>query len=201
MNTLLVVNIIALWVLVIALLIAVGALYHHFGQMYVTSREGRANSGPVVGSLARDAELIDLYGRTIVLPSDRPTVLIFVSTQCNICKRVREGLGDLATNFPAVDIVIMCEGKRDAVAAWIDDKNDLATVVADPHGRVRDKYDVDVIPFCVAIGADGLVRSRGIVNGYDGLSAAAEDAQMPFAAEGDSKSGSIEAIGIRGSSE
>ena len=41
---------IALWILVAVLSVAVFALYHHFGQMYLNSREGRETQGPDLGA-------------------------------------------------------------------------------------------------------------------------------------------------------
>jgi hypothetical protein len=56
----------ALWIVVIVMAIA---LYHHFGEMYLNSREGRQNQGPDVDSELKPLGARDVAGASLRLPT------------------------------------------------------------------------------------------------------------------------------------
>jgi len=87
---LLVVSNIVLWMLVILEALALFALYQHFGEMYLTTREGRQSQGPSVGSPLKRVDATDISGVARGLPTQsRPAFLLFASTSCPLCERLR----------------------------------------------------------------------------------------------------------------
>ncbi|WP_433346853.1 redoxin family protein [Microtetraspora malaysiensis] len=177
MNTLFVISYVVLWVLVVVLAGAVFALYHHFGQMYMTSPEGRVAHGPEEGSLFPALDTKDLDGEVVTLPAqDRPFIAVFASTGCTLCGALRSVLRKFAAEHPDVLVVVICDGHPRAVREWAGDLASAVRVIPDPRGRIAARYEIGLTPFSVAVSHDGRVRSRGIVNGLDGLELAAHEA-------------------------
>jgi hypothetical protein len=177
MSTPFLISYVFLWILVLVLVVGVYALYHHFGQTYLTSREGREDQGPDVGTKIAAITADDVKGQALAVPPiQRPLLLLFTSTTCKICSGLRAEIRQFAVDHPEVAVTVLCEGHPRAVQAWAEDLADAAHVVADPRSRLTTKYGVGVLPFSVAVGPDGVVRGRGIVNDYAGLVLAAQDA-------------------------
>jgi hypothetical protein len=166
-----------LWVLVAVLFVGVFALYHHFGQMYLTSRTGRQEQGPAEGSFFRPVEGTVVGGDAVVIPhATRPALVVFASTDCPLCGKLRAGLVRAARSHPEVDLIVACAGHPRMVRAWSSDMNGTVPVIADPRARIGSRYRVGAWPFAIAVGADGRVRWRGLVNDDDGLDLAIHDA-------------------------
>lgn len=176
MNSIFWASYIMLWLLVGTLSIGVWALYHHFGQMYLSTPESRANQGPTEGSPLRTLEAETIDGTPLVLPIDSASLLIFVSTDCGVCKAIREGIPRAVEAYPELAVFVICKGHPRMVGAWSSGLESLVPVVADRQGRIGTRYSVDLVPFCVAVGNDGIVRARGLVNSYDSLERAAVEA-------------------------
>jgi hypothetical protein len=182
------VSYVLLWILVSVLVIGVLALYHHFGQIYLMSRENRDAQGPAEGSALRAMESEGLAGEPVVLPLDKPTLVVFTATTCNICQQVRTGIPLVRAEHPEVEIIVICEGRPSMVRAWAGELIGVVPIMADPRARLTARYEVDNVPFCIAVGSDGLVRSRGLVNGYAGLLDAVHDATaLPLVPVGDER--------------
>lgn len=168
---------VVLWLLVAIIAVGVLALYHHFGQMYLNSRDGRAEQGPKIGEAFAHDETTDLDGRPLALPAaGQPSLVLFASTTCPICDQLRDHVRRIGHERPDVRVVVFCQGDEEAVAEWAGDLTALARVVVDPRGRHALRHNVAGTPFCVAIGKDGTVRGRAIVNGYERLSFLADEA-------------------------
>lgn len=188
MSAFFVVSYVILWVLVAALAVAVFALYHHFGQMYLVGPEHQAAQGPAEGDWLKDLETTALDGGPVILPLNRPSVVLFMSTTCNLCSGMRGDLALLAADRPEVALVVICGGKPAMVRAWAEDLPASVRVVPDPSGRIASRYNVDLLPFQAAVGRDGVVRVAGLVNNYDGLNFACDAAlnSLPIVERGDS---------------
>lgn len=176
MNTIFWASYIMLWLLVGTLSFGVWALYHHFGQMYLSTPESRANQGPTEGAPLRTLEAETIDGASLVLPVDNASLLIFVSTDCGVCKAIREGIPRIVEAHPDLLVFVICKGHPRMVGAWSSGLESLVPVVADRQGRIGTRYSVDLVPFCVAVGKEGIVRARGLVNSYDSLERAAVEA-------------------------
>lgn len=168
---------IALWVVVVAQSVALLSLFHHFGQMYLNSREGRADHGP-----ERDSQLArriaqTLLGSEVAVPvAGRPGVVVFTHTDCELCRELRPALRDLALRHAEVNVSVICAGPENQVRQWAGDLIEVADVIPDRRGRISTAYRIGVTPFLVAVDAHGTVKGKGIVNNLDGLERVAGDA-------------------------
>jgi thiol-disulfide isomerase/thioredoxin len=167
-----------LWIMVAVLTVGVFALYHHFGQMYLGSPAGRQEQGPKAGSFFKPVESEDIGGATVIVPlRNKPMLVAFTSTSCPLCAQLRGSLQEFAQANRDVAVVVYCDGSTRAVEAWAGDLPKDVFVIADRRGRVAVRNDVDATPFGIAVGNDGIVRAKGIVNDLDSLENLAEQAR------------------------
>ena len=185
MNDAFLISYAVLWLLVILLLVAVFALYHHFGQMYLSSPEGRDSQGPDEGTPFPPLSALDVNDTPVTLPvAGRPTLIVFASTQCELCAELRASLARFAGAYPRIQVAAICAGHPRVVREWASRISATVPVIADARGRTSARYRVGALPFLVAVGSDGAVRARGIVNDYDGLELAAHEAENLLADHG-----------------
>jgi methylamine dehydrogenase accessory protein MauD len=162
MSTALLVSYIALWVLVIVLSVALLSLYHHFGKMYLVSREGRARQGPDLDRMLPSLHGRDLHGRAVSIPTvGTPALLLFASTSCTICHDLLQDLGAFAAE--QTEILIVCAGRHSDVTRWAGDVLDGVSVIPDPDNRMALDQGIVMTPFVVALDATGVVRAKGLV--------------------------------------
>jgi hypothetical protein len=160
---------IALWVLVAVLAVALLALYNHFGQMYMSSREGRAAHGPAEGSALAPAEARDVLGTPVTIPvPGRDTLMVFTTTQCELCDELKPGLNRLARAHPECAVLVICGGEREPVERWGRDLPD-PVLVPDRTSHIAARYGIGLLPFLVMTSETGVVVTRGIVNSEQDL--------------------------------
>jgi hypothetical protein len=160
---------VALWILALVSAIAVVALYQHFGNMYLTSREGRSTQGPQHGKRISELEARAFNGRVVNLPEAQPTVLVFTETSCTVCGYRRAEFARFAAEQENVALVLLCGGPdEDSIRTWAAEIPNVA-VVPDVGSRRTIHYDVGITPFVVAVDREGIVRGKGLVNDYEAL--------------------------------
>ena len=171
MSSIFVISYIILWFVVVTLFIGVFALYHHFGQMYLNTREGRANQGPALLDAPGALIVSDVRGASITLPQPRiPTLVLFATTRCPLCKDLLPAVSDFAQSQSQIETVVVCGDERDAVLKWVgDDVPTVATVIPDAHHSIAARYRISATPFLVAIDGRGRVQMKGIINDDEGL--------------------------------
>lgn len=162
---------VVLWALVAVLAIAVFALYHHFGQMYIESREGRSAQGPDQGRPLPEADARTIAGESTSLPPRGvPALLVFAKTDCAPCEALLPELGALSARRRDVRTVLVCAGPdASAVAAWSARAGAYVTTVVDRGQELAAGYRIGVTPFVVAVDGDGLVQAKGLVSGPEVL--------------------------------
>jgi methylamine dehydrogenase accessory protein MauD len=171
----LLVTYVLLWLLVAALTVAVFALYHHFGEMYLSSREGRSRDGPELHRTIKPATVRDLAGEDVRVPRPAvPTMLLYATTNCPLCTELVPALTEVAAREQDIETVVVCGDEPPAVAAWADGLSSAAVVVPDGNRALATRYRINATPFLVLIDRDGVVRAKGIVNGRDGLEQAVQ---------------------------
>lgn len=106
----------ATWVLLILLTLAVLALYRHFGQLYMNTRENKSAQGPALGSSILSLGEKGLDGQDVFLPDGRPTVMVFADTDCEHCAQIRDEL--IQFEAGSVRFVLLCSGRKSDVVAW-----------------------------------------------------------------------------------
>jgi AhpC/TSA family len=170
-STALLVSYIALWVLVLVLAVGLFALYHHFGELYLNSRDGRASQGPELQKPLRRANVRATSGTYVDLPSTGvPTVLLFADTDCRLCEELIPDVRRLAGDRTDVALSVVCGGAEPRVQEWARDLSTEVPVVPDPGQVLTARYGIALTPFAVAVDANGTVKNKGIVNDGDGLS-------------------------------
>lgn len=176
MGTLFWVSYAILWLLLLAAVVAIFGLYQHFARIYLSSDEGRAEQGPTVGNPLPDIALVDKEGRAAILQvTGKPSVILFVSMSCPVCRRIQDELRGLTSQVSPVEYIILSGSTLDEAREWGRDLP--ATLLIDPSGKVTASLRIDAIPFCVSVASNGNVSARGIVNDLHGLELARIDAQ------------------------
>lgn len=165
---------VVLWILVAIFAVALLALYHHFGEMYLNSREGRDRQGPDVGTVLGSAQLVGVDGGTIALPPARPALLLFMSTDCKLCGRLRDVIAEFAERHDELETLVVCAGQASQVREWAARIEGRLPVGIDPQHRLAARYKIGMTPFVVGARGDGTVVLRGLFNDIDGLELAAE---------------------------
>lgn len=163
------VSYVALWLLVVVLAVGLYALYYHFGEMYLTSPEGRANQGPEIGEPLRAARGTPLEGPTLELPlASQRTVLLFTAQDCAVCRELFNELADANDDEILQDIVVVASGSTSEAEKWASIVP-RGRVIVDPRAGLRSRYGIGLTPFGVAADASGLVRTRGVVSNASNL--------------------------------
>jgi hypothetical protein len=175
------VSYVVLWVLVVVLVVAVIALYHHFGQMYLGTPEGRQQQGPQVGTVLEPQRARDLSGRQWLIPAEDAGLLLFMSTDCAICVSVMEQLPMFLERAGTLPTIVLA-GERARVAAWAARVDGEVPVVFDRNHRLAARLKIAMTPFLVGIGPGREVLFRGLFNDIDGLNLALDELEVVLAA-------------------
>ncbi len=166
---------IALWILVLVLTVGVVALYHHFGEMYLTSRDGRAAQGPEVGNMLKRSVRETVAGKRLELPVvGLPSLILFADTTCRLCGNLRPDFRRFVDEQHEVDLVVVCGGPEDAVREWSTGLAEVVPVIPDAAHRLSVRYRVGMTPYLVAVDGEGVVRAKGLINDGTALAEYAE---------------------------
>jgi hypothetical protein len=117
--------------------------------------------GPAIpGEVAEGPEL-GMVVDTTVVPRGKPAIVLFVSPVCELCKPIVAALPTLRRHHRALTFVPVVTGddtaRRDRYAQKIfGARTDL--------NHVYEDWEIPGTPFAVAIGAQGRIRSRAVVN-------------------------------------
>ena len=177
-----------LWLVVIALSIALLAVVRQLGVLHERIAPVGAlmlAKGLKVGESAPTVVAQDLEGRSITLgaarPDERATLIMFVSPTCPVCKTLLPALrSSLASERDWLDIILASDGEtaiqREFVAAHR--LSGFPYVVSAALGIA---YQVSRLPFAVLVDAQGVLRARGIVNSREHLESLFEAKRLGFA--------------------
>lgn len=140
--------------------VAILALYQHFGRLYLTSDEGRANQGPAVGT-----SIASIGGR-YALPPDNPQelVILFTSPACTVCGTL---LASLHSWSSALSLVVASTG-ADEHAESLANARGIRVLNSQ---SLFDELNVHTVPFAVVVDGFGLVKASGMVNSPDAITA------------------------------
>jgi methylamine dehydrogenase accessory protein MauD len=174
MNEALVVSNLVLWVVVLALLVAVFALARQIGVLYERVAPMGAlmmDSGPKVGTASPVFTLTDLAGRPVNIgaPALSSTLLFFLSPTCPVCKKLLPILKSTAASERRwLSIVLASDGEEAEQRAFIR----RARLEAFPYVLSTDlgvAYHVSKLPYAVLLDERGVVRAKGLVNSREQL--------------------------------
>jgi methylamine dehydrogenase accessory protein MauD len=185
--TALIVSNVVLWVVVLALLVALLAAIRQLGVLHERIAPTGAlmlAKGLKVGEAAPQVPVQDLAGapRNVGEPSSngRATLLVFVSPTCPVCKSLLPVLkSSLSAERDWLDIVLASDGDLDAQREFVQSQKlgAFPYVVSAPLGI---GYQVSRLPFAVLIDAQGVLRARGIVNSREHLESLFEAKRLGF---------------------
>lgn len=170
----LVVSNLVLWVVILALLVAVFALARQIGVLYERVAPMGAlvmDNGPKVGAASPVFALTDLDGFPVNIgtPSPQSTLLFFLSPTCPVCKKLLPILKSAAaTEKRWLSVVLASDGdemeqRAFARRAGLDA---FSYVLSTPLGVT---YQVSKLPYAVLLDERGIVRAKGLVNSREQL--------------------------------
>ncbi len=175
MEALLVSNII-LWLAVIVLALLVFALSRQVGLLHERVAPAGAlqpTSGPKVGELTEPLDIISLQGGALTIGGQDKegvhTFILFISPTCPVCKSlVPTAISLVNAEKTRMRLLFASDGResekelqqhRDYVERL--KIRDYPYLLSQQLGM---NYEVSRLPFAVLIGADGVLKSKGLVN-------------------------------------
>ena len=178
----------ALWLVVIALSIALLAVIRQLGVLHERIAPVGAlmlAKGLKVGESTPQIAAQDLDGRSMTLGAvrsdERATLIVFVSPTCPVCKTLLPALkSSLASERDWLDIVLASDGEMTAQREFVLTQRlgGFSYVVSAPLGI---SYQVSRLPFAVLVDSNGVLRARGIVNSREHLESLFEAKRLGFA--------------------
>lgn len=174
-NTLIISNLI-LWLLVIGLGLTVLALARQVGVLYERIAPAGAlmiSQGPEVGEQAPEFDLQTISGQALtvggVSPTNRSTLLFFLSPTCPVCNTLIPVLKSLRRSEAKwLDVVLASDGEVGVQREFIAKKelNEFPYVLSTQLGVT---YQVAKLPFAVLLDEQGILRAKGLTNNREHL--------------------------------
>jgi len=170
----LVVAVALLWVLVIALSIAVFALARQVGILYERIAPMGAlitDAGPNVGETVTRLDLTALDGRAIAVgaPGPRSQLVFFLSPTCPVCKKLLPILSSVASAEKSwLDVVLASDGDVAEHRAFVTQRKlqSFPYVLSKELGMA---FRVSRLPYAALIDGAGVVRAKGLINNREQL--------------------------------
>ena len=168
MNSLLVSNAL-LWILMLAVIVALWALARQIGVLYERIAPMGAlitDSGPKLGEAAPRFELPALNGTTVAIGGERPKsqLLFFLSPTCPVCKKLLPVLKSASHAERAwLDVVLASDGEATQHLAFYGDARliEFPYVLSADLGMI---YRVSRLPYAVLMDEKGIIRAKGMIN-------------------------------------
>lgn len=168
MNALMISNIL-LWILVLALLVAVWALARQIGVLYERVAPMGAlvtDAGPKLGEAAPASIAPSLAGEPFAIggAAERSTLLFFLSPTCPVCKKLLPVLHSIADAEAGwLRVVLASDGNMpEHLAFWRG-----AGLERFPYllsAELGMTYRVSRLPYAVLIDEAGVLRAKGMIN-------------------------------------
>ncbi|MDE2613239.1 MAG: methylamine dehydrogenase accessory protein MauD [Burkholderiales bacterium] len=174
MTEALVVSNLVLWVVVLALLVAVFALARQIGILYERVAPMGAlmiDSGPAVGEAAPRLDLATLDGGRLAVgaAAEHSQLLFFVSPTCPVCKKLLPIVKSIAAAEAGwLRVVFASDGEPEAHVAM----RRRAALEAFPYVLSTElgmAFRVGKLPYAVLLDEAGRVRAKGLVNSREQL--------------------------------
>jgi methylamine dehydrogenase accessory protein MauD len=176
-----------LWVAVIVLALVVFALARQVGVLHERVAPAGAllpTNGPWVGETTETGAYDGLDGLSVTIggprADGRATLVLWISPTCPVCRNLVPTARSLA-RAEGQSLVFASDG--DDLARHRSYRKDLDIagypyVVSQSRGL---RYGVSKLPFAVLIGADGTLRSKGLVNTREHLESLVESMESGVA--------------------
>ena len=158
-----------LWTLVVLLTLAVLALARQVGVLHQRVAPAGAlmpSTGPKIGELTEAVEAEDLRGNRVGiggLAQGANTLVLFISPTCPVCKTLLPAARSLAS-AEGLALVFASDGFETERHRTFAEEVGIARFPYVLSQALGIRYGVSRLPFAVLIGADGVLRGRGLVN-------------------------------------
>lgn len=173
MTSLMVSNVL-LWVLVLAVIVALWALARQVGILYERIAPMGAlmtDAGPKLGEAAPRFELPALNGARVLVGGERgrSQLLFFLSPTCPVCKKLLPVLKSSAQAEQGwLDVVVASDGDATQHLAFYGQ----AGLQQFPYllsAELGMAYRVSRLPYAVLLDEKGVIRAKGLVNSREQL--------------------------------
>ena len=178
----------ALWLIVIALSVALLAVVRQLGVLHERIAPVGAlmlAKGVKIGESAPQVTVQDIEGGSHIVGAPRndgrATLVMFVSPTCPVCKTLLPVLkSSLASERDWLDILLASDGDPESQRAFVlaNRLGGFPYVVSAPLGI---SYQVSRLPFAALVDAQGILRARGIINTREHLESLFEAKRLGFA--------------------
>ena len=168
----LLVSTIVLWILVVVLSLLVLALSRQVGILHERVAPAGAlmpTNGPKVGELTQEISLKSIHDEALIIggasTGNLASFILFISPTCPVCKSLVPTAKSLV-NSESNRMQLLFASDGDALEqhqryAKDLDLGDYPYVLSEALGRA---FEVSKLPFAVLIGADGILKGKGLVN-------------------------------------
>jgi methylamine dehydrogenase accessory protein MauD len=158
-----------LWVLMLAVIVALWALARQVGILYERVAPMGAlitDAGPKLGEAAPQFELPALSGARIQIGGERARsqLLFFLSPTCPVCKKLLPVLkSSAAAERDWLDVVLASDGEATQHLTFYGEArlNEFAYVLSADLGMT---YRVSRLPYAVLMDERGIIRAKGMIN-------------------------------------
>jgi len=163
-----------LWVLMLAVIVALWALARQVGILYERVAPMGAlvtDAGPKMGEAAPHFDLPALSGAVVGVGGERPKsqLIFFLSPTCPVCKKLLPVLKSSAQAEAAwLEVVLASDGDAPQHLAFYRD----ARLQQFPYVLSADlgmTYRVSRLPYAVLIDEHGIIRAKGLINSREHL--------------------------------
>jgi methylamine dehydrogenase accessory protein MauD len=178
----------ALWLIVIALSVALLAVIRQLGVLHERIAPVGAlmlAKGVKIGESAPQVTVQDIEGGSHIVGAPRSdgraTLVMFVSPTCPVCKTLLPVLkSSLASERDWLDILLASDGEPESQRAFVlaNRLGGFPYVVSAPLGI---SYQVSRLPFAALVDAQGILRARGIINTREHLESLFEAKRLGLA--------------------
>ncbi len=163
-----------LWVLVLAVIVALWALARQVGILYERIAPMGAlmtDAGPKLGDKAPLFELPSLNGATVSIGGERAKsqLIFFLSTSCPVCKKLLPVLKSASqAEREWLDVVLASDGdSTQHLGFYVDSKlQQFPYVLSADLGMT---YRVSRLPYAVLVDERGVIRAKGLINSREHL--------------------------------
>ena len=174
MNDALLAAVLALWVIVICLVLAVFALARQIGILYERIAPMGAlmlDDGPSTGQESPQFKLTSLNGSQVTIgePSNKSSLIFFLSPTCPVCKKLIPVLRSMmATEQSWLEILLASDGEENKQRNFYQKASlqDFPYVLSHELGMT---FRVGKLPYAVLIDEEGKIQSKGLINSREQL--------------------------------
>jgi methylamine dehydrogenase accessory protein MauD len=167
-------SVVLLWAAVIVLAVLLWALSRQVGVLFERVAPMGAlvtDAGPAVGEPSPSFRLRGIQSEAVDIggPSERATLVFFLSPTCPVCKKLLPVLKGLQRDEKrALTVVLASDGERAEHLRFVNEQGltDMPYVLSTELGM---GYRVSRLPYAVLLDRGGMVAGKGLVNSREQL--------------------------------